>query len=263
MRGVVGGYGVYRAVPQSFYQRLPVFRGTQGRVHLEASVLLQVVLAQGKIVRSRLAAHPDAPVLGAAYQFHALLARYVTDMVAAACHPAQLEVALYLPPFALGADAPVPVRGGVASLVDVASAEQRVVFAVGRYYAAEFCAEFHCAEHHLPVLDSASVVRERDALPSERLEVYKFLSLAPLGYRCVGGAPLSRRPCLLSPSLRRAFRGCQVRGRGSASRIPWCSRPSPRPYCRCVWSPCRNIRARAGARAGLRSRCLRAGRWCR
>ena len=107
-------------------------------------------------------------------------------MVAAACHPAQLEVALYLPPFALGADAPVPVRGGVASLVDVASAEQRVVFAVGRYYAAEFCAEFHCAEHHLPVLDSASVVRERDALPSERLEVDKFRSLAPFGYRCVG-----------------------------------------------------------------------------
>lgn len=55
VRRVVGRDHVHRAVEDALEQRVPVCLRAQGRVHLEAAVLAQVVLGQHEVVRCGLA----------------------------------------------------------------------------------------------------------------------------------------------------------------------------------------------------------------
>ena len=115
---VVGGDGVDGAVAQALDERLAVFCAAQRGIHLEAAVLLEVVLAEGQVVGTGLAGHAHAARLGLADQLHALGAGDVADVVAAARLLAEEQVPLDLAPFALGADPFMAMRGAVASVVE-------------------------------------------------------------------------------------------------------------------------------------------------
>ena len=133
-----------------------------------------------------LAGHPDAALLGLAYEFHALSRGNVADVVAASCLRGEFQVAGDLAPFALGADAPMAVLSAVAPVVDVAAAQQRVVLAVRCEDHVLARGGLHRPPHHFLALDSAAVVREGYALVFQCIEIYEFQALAALGDGAVG-----------------------------------------------------------------------------
>ena len=155
-------------------------------------------------------------------------------MIAAARPGAELKVPLYLLPFAFRADAPVPVLQAVASLVDVAPAEQRVVFAVGGDYAAESGGFTHRPQHHFSVLDPAPVVRESHAASLKGREVHKLPALAAFGDGCVwkhlddGVAAYDFK--LLLEILRTVRHGVQVRHCADRGESSVRGGPGPREY---------------------------------
>ena len=100
-------------------------------------------------------------------------------MVAAAGFLAELQVAPYLSPLALGADAPVAVLAAVAPVVYISGMQQAVVFAVCRDYDIFCGCSLHRLEHNLFALDSAPVVGERGAVSLERRHVHEFKTFAP------------------------------------------------------------------------------------
>lgn len=81
-------------------------------------------------MRRCFACHVHAAALGRADDLDAFPGRNVADVVGAARFLGKLYVARDLPPFALGADAAVPVGAGIRAVVDVTTAKQGVVLAV-------------------------------------------------------------------------------------------------------------------------------------
>ena len=172
VRRVVRGHGVDGAVAQALDERLAVLGAAQRGIHLEAAVLLEVVLAKAEVVRSRLAGHAHPAGLGPADELHALSAGNVADVVAAAGLLGELQVALDLAPFALRANALVAVGGGVAAVVDIAAAQQLVVLAVRGDDHALAGGDLHGAAHHGVVLHAAAVVGKGAAAALQRGNVH-------------------------------------------------------------------------------------------
>ena len=186
VRRVVGGDHVDRAVAQALEQRVAVGGGAQRRVHLEAAVLLQIVLAQREVVRRGFAGDVHAALLRRADQRDAFLRRDVADVIGAFRLVRQLQVALDRPPFALGDDAAVIVRLGIAPRVNVAAVQQRIVLAVRRDDLAKRRRARHGLAHDRGVLHAASVVGKRDDVRGHALEIGDSLAPFADGQRAVG-----------------------------------------------------------------------------
>ena len=190
LRGTVGrvvrGDHVHGAVQDPFDKGLPVLRGAEGRVHLEAAVLLQIVLVQHQIVGGGLAADVQALPFCLPDQSHALLRGYVADVVGAASLPDQLQVPPDLAPFALGADPRVAVGFCVGSVVDIAAAEQAIVLAVGGDQLPEALRLRHGRPHHFIVLHAPSVVGEGDHPGRQLFQIGQSLSPLAQGDGAVG-----------------------------------------------------------------------------
>ncbi len=186
MGGVVRRNGVDGSVREAFDEGFPVVRAPQRRVHLEASVLPEVVFAEGEVMRPGLAGDAHPAGLGGADELHALARTYMTHVITAAGFLSQREVAGDLPPLAFGADAPVPVGGGVAAVVDISALQEGIVFAVGRDDDVFPGGGFHGPAHHRFVLDAASVVGECDAAVLEGGDIDQFQSFPAFGDGAVG-----------------------------------------------------------------------------
>ena len=158
MGRMVGGDHLDRTVRDARDQRGAVFAAAQRRIHLEASVLLQILVAEQQIMRRRFAAHTHAAGLRTPYQLDALLGRDVADVILATGLFGQRDVAFHLLPLALGADALVPVRTAVFAVVDIAAPQQVVHLAVGHDRPAGFCRPAHRLLHQFVGLHAAAVV---------------------------------------------------------------------------------------------------------
>ena len=178
MGRMVRGDDLDRAVGNALQKRPAVGAAPQRRVHLEAALLPEVLVAQQQVVRRRLAAHfqPFGP--GLPHQIDALLRGDVTDMVLAAGLLRERDVAFHLPPFALGTDTLVSVLAAVDPVVDVAPAQQVVDFAVGHYGLAHGGGPAHRLLHQGVRLHAAAVVGESDYLRGEGREIDQFAAPA-------------------------------------------------------------------------------------
>ena len=182
MGRMVGGDHLDRTVRDARDQRGAVFAAAQRRIHLEASVLLQILVAEQQIMRRRFAAHTHAAGLRTPYQLDALLGRDVADVILATGLFGQRDVAFHLLPLALGADTLVPVRTAVFAVVDIAAPQQVVHLAVGHDRPASFCRPAHRLLHQFVGLHAAAVVREADNIGREGREIDQ-LAGAPLPHR--------------------------------------------------------------------------------
>ena len=190
MRGVVRGDDLDRAVQHAGQQRLAVGTAPQRRVHLEASLLLQILVAQQQVVRRRLAAHAQTLRLRLPHQFDALLRGDVADVVPAAGLRGQRDVALHLPPLALRRDALMTVGMAVGAVVDISSVKKLVDLAVRHDRLADRRGSAHRLLHEFGRLHPAAVVREPHDLRSQRREVRQFAAPAlSHGDRPVGDDP--------------------------------------------------------------------------
>ena len=183
---MVGGDGVDGAVFQSFPQCGPVLRCPKRGIHLEPSVFLQVVLAKYQIVRRRLASDADAGTLRLPDQRDTFFRRDMADMIAAARLGGQFQIAGDLAPFTFGADAFVFVGCTPTSVVDVATVQQGIVFAMGGQNAVQLRRPAHGLQHHIVLLDAASVVGEGDATAFQRFKIHGLQPLSSSGDGSVG-----------------------------------------------------------------------------
>ena len=122
-----------------------------------------------------------AASLGFPYQRHAFFRGNVADMVAAAGSCGQSQVAGNLPPFTLSADALVSVGSTPAPVVDIAAAQQRIVFAVSGQDAIQFCGPPHRFQHNLLPLYAAPVSGKGDAMAAKRCHVDNRFAPPPQG----------------------------------------------------------------------------------
>ena len=177
---MVGGDHVHGAVQDPLPEGVPVPLFPERRVHLEPSLLPQLLLREQQVVGSRLAAHIQPLALGPADQRHALGGGHMADVVGAACLPYQTEIPLYLTPLALPADAPVSMGAGVGPVVDVAAAQQRLVLAVGHDHLPQTAGLFHGLTHPALALHALAVIGKGDHPPRHGLHVGQLLPpLAP------------------------------------------------------------------------------------
>ena len=95
---MIGGDHVDRAVDEAFQQSLLIGLVPQGRIHLEAALVLQIILTEQQIVRPCFAGHVYALGLGLPDERHGFLAGDVAHVVGAACFLRQMKVALDLSP---------------------------------------------------------------------------------------------------------------------------------------------------------------------
>ena len=98
----------------------------------------------------------------------------------------QFQISCDLRPFAFGADAPVAVFFRVFAVVDIASPEQFVDFAVGYDHFAQFLRPDHGGAHHVIALDTPAVVGEADDIGGHALQIGQFLTLFSNGNGAVG-----------------------------------------------------------------------------
>ncbi len=137
-------------------------------------------------MRRRLAGNGDAAFFGFANQLHALFGGDVADMQPATRFFAQADVSFYLAPLALGADAAMVVGLGVHAIMDVASAEQTVHFAVLYDDAPYGCNALHRLAHQSLVLNTATIVGEAGNKRTQFLNIYKFtLAFLAEGDACI------------------------------------------------------------------------------
>ncbi len=106
VRRMIGGDHVDRTVGYAFQKRLAVGSRSERRIHLPATFILQILVAEYEIVGRRLARDSHAARLGTTYYVDALGSRYVAYVVSAARLLGKSHVALYLAPLALGAYTP-------------------------------------------------------------------------------------------------------------------------------------------------------------
>ena len=183
---MVGGDHVDGAVQNSMNQGLPVFLSSQGRVHLETAVLLQVAVVHHQIVGAGLAGHVQSLGLGLADERHAFLGGDVADVVGAAGFFYQLQVPGNLPPFAFGADAPMAMGFGIITVVDVPAPQERVDLAVGDNGLSKgFCTK-HGLPHQVVTLHAPAVVGKTHHARRHALQVGKRFALFADGDRAIG-----------------------------------------------------------------------------
>ena len=130
MRGVIRGDHAHRAVENSLDKRVSVFFTTKRRIHLEATVLLQILVAEHEIMRTGLTGDIHTFGTGTAYDVHAFLRGNVAHVIAYARFLRNLHVAGNLTPLTFGADAAVPVSTGIFSVVNPAAPKQRIHLAM-------------------------------------------------------------------------------------------------------------------------------------
>ena len=152
-------------------QGIAVNAAAQRRVHLEAPVLLQILVAEKQVVRGRLATHAQAPGLGATYQFDALTGRHMADMVLAAGLFRERDVTFHLPPLAFRTDALMPVLTAVLPVVDIAAPQQVVDLAVRHDRLPDLRSTAHRLFHQAVRLHAAAIVRKADDLGRQRREI--------------------------------------------------------------------------------------------
>ena len=168
---MVRGDDLDRAVLNAGDERRAVLAAADRRVHLEAPLLAQLLVAEQQVVRRRLAAHAQPPGPGLPHQLDTLPRRDVADVVPAPGAGRQLDVAFDLPPLALGRDAAVAVFAAVDAVVDVAAVQQLVDLAVGHDRLVKGRGAAHRLLHEFGGLHAAPVIREADDLGCQRLQV--------------------------------------------------------------------------------------------
>ena len=174
---MVGGDHIHRAVQYALEQGFPVLFRSQGRVHLEAPVLFEVVFVQRQVVGRGFARYVHAGLFRLAYDPHALFGRNVANVVGAAGFGGEAHVPLDLPPLALAHNAFVPVGGRVGPGVDIAALQQLVYLAVRHDHFAEALRLLHGTAHRFFALHAPAVVRKGDAAGRERLHIRKRFAL--------------------------------------------------------------------------------------
>ena len=180
---VVGCYAVDCSVFDSFYEGVAVFTAADGRVHLEASFVLEVFVAEYEVVGPRLASDLDSAFLRLAYKLDALFRGDMAYVVAASGFFGELKVARYLSPFAFGADSLVAVCLAVFSVVDIPAFQEVVDFAVCGYDHVKSGGFLHGFAHHVVALHSASVVGESYRISLKGFHVYELPPFAVYGDR--------------------------------------------------------------------------------
>ena len=186
---MVGRYHVYGSVDYPLDERRSVLSRAQRRVHLEASVLHKVVLAECEIVRTRLAGDVNPVTLRPPYQLDALLCRYMADMIPTAGLLGELQIPFYLPVLAFRGYSPVTVHPRVGSVMYVSAVKKRIYLAVRGYYFPEALSLYHRAAHHILALHSPAVVRKSADVFGNAVHVGKLLALFAHSYRAVGQHP--------------------------------------------------------------------------
>ena len=102
----------------------------------------------------------------------------MANVVLAAGLFGQRDVALHLPPLALGADAPVSVLAAVVPVVDIPPAQQFIDLAVGHDGFADGRRTAHRLLHQLVRLHAAAVVGESDHLRGQGREIDQLAATA-------------------------------------------------------------------------------------
>lgn len=192
VRGVVGGDHIDRAVRNPLQQRGAVAGAADGRVHLEAAVVLQQLVAEVQIVRRGFAGDVCARPLGAADERDAFRRGDVADVVGGARLFRQRKVALNLRVFARGRNARQPVRAREIAVVDAAAADERDILAVGGKDTSGGFGLAHRPLHHPLVLHAAAVVAERDGVGRVLRQRRDGLAAAPARDAAVGKHPHRR-----------------------------------------------------------------------
>ena len=95
-------------------------------------------------------------------------------MVPASGFGGQFDIPGDLAPFALGTDSFMIVFVAIASVVDVSSVQERIVFAVGGDDDIFGRGSPHGFPHHFLALDAAAVIRKGDAPALEGMEINQF-----------------------------------------------------------------------------------------
>ena len=104
-------------------------------------------------------------------------------MILAARFLCQPQIALYRPPLALGAYAPVAVQARILPAVDVSAPQQRIILAVGGDHLAYALRFGHRAAHKLFALHSPAVIREGYAIRRKARHIGQLLAPLADGYR--------------------------------------------------------------------------------
>ena len=115
-------------------------------------------------------------------------------MVTAARFPHQFQISGDLPPFGFGADAPVPMGGGVSAVVDIAAPQKPIVLAVGHDQLPKSFRFFHGSPHHLIPLHAVAIVGKSRHVRGHGIHIRKDLSLfsdgdGAVGYHLYDGIP--------------------------------------------------------------------------
>ena len=130
VRSVIRGDHIDGTVFYPFDQRVAVFCAAEGRIHLKASILLQVVFAENQVMGSGFPADVGASFFGLSQNFYRFFCGDVADVVSGAGLFRQFRISLHLYPLAFGADSPVTVRSGVSAVVNVTAVEQTFVLSL-------------------------------------------------------------------------------------------------------------------------------------
>ena len=177
-------------------------------------------------MRRGLAGHVQPFFFRLTDQLHALSRRYVADMVGASRFANQCKIPLHLPPFGLGADALVPVRPTIGTVMNVATVQKAVILAMRHDNLAQALRFHHGSLHHLVPLYAASVIRKRHHMRCQGHHIRKPLASLP----CRNGSVRKDADCGIPPDNGKLFPqmfnrvGCGIQIRHSAH----CRKPAVR-----------------------------------
>ena len=101
VRGMICSDHIDSPIPQCFQQCSLIFFSLDRRIHLEPSVIFDIIPGKHQIMRRRFTGDIQSFRLGAAHQLHRFSSGNVTDVIAASCFSYQPDVPLKLFPFTL------------------------------------------------------------------------------------------------------------------------------------------------------------------
>ena len=188
---------------------------SDGRIHLESAVFLQILVTEQQVMGRGLAAHIKAPCLRLCNQLHAFLRGNMADVIFAARLFHQTQVCLNGPPFAFGGNALVPLFSRITALVYVSALSQGKILAVGCNGQVQLSRNAHRFFHERRVVQPCSVIAESDYVWRHCFQIRKFSPFFAYGNRTVGAnihKGVSCNPCSLYIQILQAVRhGIEVR----------------------------------------------------
>ena len=174
---MVGRNHIDGSVEDPFSECLSVFLAANRRIHLESSVLLQILIRKNQVVRRGFAGDIHASCLGFGDNFHAFLRGNVADVVFTACLFCQLQIPLYRFPFAFGGNPLMPVSLRIISVMNIAAVSQSQILAMRCNKKVMVLCSFHCLLHQVGVVQPHTIIAETDDKRRHLFKLRKFPAL--------------------------------------------------------------------------------------